>query len=401
MVVLQQYLSIAAALTVTAAGAAVSDPAVAPTVVRAAAHLVVAPTGDDAAPGTLARPLRSIQRAIDLAVPGTTISLRAGTYAPTTNYQIAASGTATAPITLRNHPGEAVLLDGDALPNTPAPVGGSLPNAQRGVIHLERVSYWRITGLEIAHGPYGVYCRDCSDNVFERLVTRDNYESGLQIQGASSRNQVIDLDSHGNRDPRKNGESADGLAIKEGSGAGNVVRGARMWHNVDDGFDAWEFLSPITIERSAAWGNGVDRWGFPDFAGDGNGFKLGGGDEDLPAAHVVRDSVAFDNAQGGFIDNGNPGASTLDHNTAWRNGGTGFDLADSRSNLTRNLSVANRTQASLGASTGSANSWDLGGTWSLVSTDASVLTGRRPSGGGIATSPFLRPANGADVGARL
>ena len=38
-------------------------------------------------------------------------------------------------------------------------------------------------------------------------------------------------------DPRKNGESADGLAIKEGSGTGNIVRGARLWNNVDDGLD--------------------------------------------------------------------------------------------------------------------------------------------------------------------
>ena len=50
-----------------------------------------------------------------------------------------------------------------------------------------------------------------------------------------------------------------------------MVRGARLWNNVDDGFDAWEFLSPILIEDSVAYGNGVNRWDFPDFQGDGNG----------------------------------------------------------------------------------------------------------------------------------
>jgi hypothetical protein len=98
-----------------------------------------------------------------------------------------------------------------------------------------------VRDVEIANGPYAIFCRDCNDNIFERLITRDNYESGLQIQSASSNNQVINLDSYGNRDPRKNGESADGLAIKEGSGSGNVVRGARLWNNSDDGFDAWLF----------------------------------------------------------------------------------------------------------------------------------------------------------------
>ena len=400
--------SVPASASPSASASASASPSVPPSTspspsvpVPSGSELIVAPTGDDAAPGTVERPLRTVQRAIDLAQAGTTISLRAGTYAPTTNYQIAKSGRAGAPITLQSYRGERVLLDGEQLPNTPAPLNGSLPNAERGVIHIEQASYWRVIGLEIANGPYGVYCRDCNNNTFERLVVRDNYETGLQIQGASSNNQVINVDAYGNRDPRKNGESADGLAIKEGSGTGNLVRGVRLWNNVDDGFDAWEFLSPITIESSVAWGNGVNRWNFPNFAGDGNGWKLGGGDEDLPAGHIVRNTIAFDNAQGGFIDNANPGALVLDRNTAWRNGGTGFDLADSRSTLTRNLSIANGTQVSLGSSTGSGNSWDLGGTWTFTSTDPSVITGPRTATGAIASSAFLRPANGADVGARI
>ncbi|MFK3983134.1 right-handed parallel beta-helix repeat-containing protein [Micromonospora sp. NPDC050397] len=365
--------------------------------------LVVATNGDDSAPGSLERPLRTIQRAVDLAQPGDTIAVRGGTYAPTGNIRITRSGTATAPITLTGYGTERVLIDGEQMPHTPAPLDGSIPNAERGAIHMA-ASYWRLVGLEIANGPYGVYCRTCHNNVFDRLVTRDNYESGLQIQGEASNNLVLNLDSHGNRDPRKNGESADGLAIKEGSGTGNVVRGARLWNNVDDGFDAWEFLSPILIEDSVAWGNGVDRWGFPNFAGDGNGFKLGGGDEDLPAGHLVRNSIAFDNAQGGFIDNANPGAMRLDRNTAWRNGGTGFDVADSLSTLTGNLAVGNGQAVSLGGSTGTGNSWDLGGTWTdaaLVSTDRTAITGPRTAAGGIPSSPFLRPLGGIEVGARI
>ena len=62
-----------------------------------------------------------------------------------------------------------------------------------------------------------------------------------------------------NRDPRKNGESADGFAVKEGSGTGNVLRGARLWNNVDDGLDFWEFTSPVLVEDTIAWGNGFNR----------------------------------------------------------------------------------------------------------------------------------------------
>jgi hypothetical protein len=104
-----------------------------------------------------------------------------------------------------------------------------------------------------------VYNRDASNNYFERLITRDNYETGFQLEGSSANNIVLYLDSYGNRDPRKNGESADGIGIKSGSGAGNVIRGARVWNNVDDGIDLWEFASPVTIEDTIVWGNGFNR----------------------------------------------------------------------------------------------------------------------------------------------
>ncbi|MEU4406568.1 hypothetical protein AB0F88_18780 [Streptosporangium sp. NPDC023963] len=117
---------------------------------------------------------------------------------------------------------------------------------------------------------------------------------------------------------------------------------------------------------------------------------------------MIRNSIAFDNAVGGFIDNGNPGRLTADRNTAWRNGGTGFDFADSGSTLTGNLSAANATQVSLGSSSsGSGNSWNLGGSWTFVSTDSGTITGPRAADGSIPSSAFLRPSNGADVGARI
>ena len=69
------------------------------------------------------------------------------------------------------------------------------------------------------------------------------------------------------------------------------MRGARLWNNSDDGFDAWEFTSPITIENSVAYGNGYNRWSIADFAGDGNGFKLGGGDATARGSHTVRNCI--------------------------------------------------------------------------------------------------------------
>nr|MDT0657316.1 cellulose binding domain-containing protein [Micromonospora sp. DSM 115978] len=365
--------------------------------------LIVATNGNDANPGTVAAPLATLARAVTLATPGTTIAMRGGTYQFSTNVRIMKDGTAANPYTITSYNGERVILDGENLPHTPAPLDGSIPNLERGVLHME-ADYWRVRGVEIINGPYAIFCRDCNNNIFDRLVTRNNYESGLQIQGAASNNQVLNLDSYGNRDPRKNGESADGLAIKEGSGSGNVVRGARLWNNSDDGFDAWLFTSPILIENSAAWGNGFNRWNLPGYTGDGNGFKMGGGDPDPPANHTIRNSFAFDNAVGGFIDNGNPGTITVDRNSAWDNGDGGFKFANSSSRLTNNLAVANGTGVSLGPSvTVSGNSWNIKSSWSaadLLSTDPSTLIGARNSDGSIRSSTFLQPRSYPNLGAR-
>lgn len=83
-----------------------------------------------------------------------------------------------------------MVVDGERLPASHTPVGGSIPRAEGGAIHME-ASHWRISGLEIVNGPYGIYCDGCNGNVFSRISTHD----------------PLDLDSHGNRGPRKNGES--------------------------------------------------------------------------------------------------------------------------------------------------------------------------------------------------
>jgi hypothetical protein len=390
-----------AALVGAALALPVTEASAAPTT------LIVATNGSDSAPGTLAQPLRTVQRAVDLAKPGDTIAVRGGTYALTDNITITSSGTASQPIALGAYQGERVVVDGEQLAASHTPVGGSIPRAERGAIHQE-ASYWRISDLEIVNGPYGVYCDGCKGNVFARLKTHDNYESGFQLQGASSDNQILNLDSYANRDPRKNGESADGLAIKEGSGTGNVVRGARLWNNVDDGFDDWKFTSPVVIENTISYGNGFNRWNFPDFAGDGNGFKLGGGSPAPAVAHTLRNSIAFKNAAHGVTDNGNTGALALTRNSTWANGGTGFDadVSGGKAKLTGNLSVADAKAAALGSATvSSGNSWDLGGTWnasSVLSTDPAPLTGARGADGSLPSAPsFLVPRNGAAVGARF
>lgn len=384
------------ALTVSTAAAA--GTWVAGGASAASRTIVVAPSGSDSAAGSATAPFRTIQKAVDTAGAGDTIIVRGGTYPVTKNIKILKDGTSGAPITLKAADGEKVVVDGDALPASHTAVGGSIARGDRGLVHME-ADWWRITGLTLTRGPYGLYCDGCNHNVFDRLVTTDNYETGFQLQGASSDNLVLNLDSSLNHDPRKNGESADGIGIKSGSGSGNVVRGARLWNNVDDGIDLWDFASPVRIEGTVSYGNGVNRWGFPKFAGDGNGFKLGGGAPAPKVAHVVVNSVSFRNAAAGFTDNGNGGKLDLSRNTSWRNSKVGFGFGRSSSVLAGNLSVSDGSAVSKSSSTkSSGNSWDLGGSWTdarLRSTSTAAVTGSRSADGSIPTSGFLVPKDAA------
>lgn len=69
-----------------------------------AGAIVVSPSGNDAAAGTVAKPVRTLKRAVELATPGSTIVLRAGEYHE--------SVVVTKTVTIQNWPEEAVWLDG-------------------------------------------------------------------------------------------------------------------------------------------------------------------------------------------------------------------------------------------------------------------------------------------------
>jgi len=71
---------------------------------------IVATNGNDANLGTLANPLRTIQKAASLAQPGDTVTIRAGTYHETVTP--ARSGTPGAPITFAPYNNEKVTISG-------------------------------------------------------------------------------------------------------------------------------------------------------------------------------------------------------------------------------------------------------------------------------------------------
>lgn len=75
-----------------------------------AAGIYVAMTGNDANPGTKARPLATIQAAVNKLQPGDTCLVRGGTYRETVTFP--RSGTADKPITLKPYGNERVTMSG-------------------------------------------------------------------------------------------------------------------------------------------------------------------------------------------------------------------------------------------------------------------------------------------------
>jgi pectate disaccharide-lyase len=345
------------------------------------ADVYVAPGGRDTNPGTLAAPLASLGKAVERVRPGQTIAMRAGTYRPTSPVTISTSGTATKRIMLSNYRNETPVIDASRIKSDQWYV-------------TQRASYWTVQGLTVHGSPSNPYlCFSCAHNVFQRLTMYDNGGTGLELRGPNTiGNRVLNSDFHDNHDDARQGANADGVAIKEGSGTGNLVSGCRVYRNADDGLDLSGFSDPVTITHNWAYGNGHNRWRLTDFAGAGTGFKLGGGDPVPAVAHLVTENAAWDNRTFGFTEQNNKGPIKVTRNTAYRNGNDGFAFWFSIAVLRGNLALANGRNDNRGDVTReTGNSWDQAGwtTAMLRSTNPSQAEGARPANGSLPRTKFL------------
>ncbi|MEV0181522.1 pectate lyase [Streptomyces sp. NPDC050625] len=324
------------------------------------------------------------------ATAGTVIQVRGGTYHPTATLQSTANGTSSAPITLTAYGSETVRIDGSSLPS------GDW-------IFKLTADYWNVSDITFQNSPdSAVVCQSCTGTNWNNIKTINGGDSGFTLTGDGTVNNTVrNIDSYGNYDAANHGENADGIAVKFGSGTGNLVTGARLYNNSDDGIDFWSFSSPVTVEHTWSFGNGLNRWSDSAFAGDGNGYKLGGDGEVV--AHVVNNSAAWGNAGNGFTENSNTGAIVINRTTAYANGKGGYYFATSAARLGKNLAVSNGSgRVTKGSSVVSAgNNWDSGiSTPSFVSTDASTTYNSRKSDGSLPSTTFLTTGS-TSIGATM
>jgi hypothetical protein len=134
--------------------------------------------------------------------------------------------------------------------------------------------------------------RDASNNYYERLITRNNYETGFQIQGThppNARRHKLTFSRRGEqqpgrqprqlRQPRPAQERRERRRDWYQRGLGHGQRRARVavleqrrrrtrflvrvhgqrWDRDAKKRVFREFLSPVTIENCYSWGNGFNR----------------------------------------------------------------------------------------------------------------------------------------------
>ncbi len=320
--------------------------------------IYAAPDGSAGAAGTEADPT-TVAAAIAAVEPGGAIYLRGGQYdlADTITIEPGNDGTSAERTLLSAYPGEKPVLDFSAQAEDSANRGLAIGG-----------NFWHVYGITVQNAGDNGILLGGDDNVIERVVTRGNADTGLQIArlvaGAPkaewpSDNLVLSSESYDNVD--SDGEDADGFAAKLTVGEGNVFRDCVAHNNIDDGWDLYAKtdtgpIGVVTIEHSLSYENGTLSDGSQAGSGDRNGFKLGG--SDIPVDHVIRDSIAYDNGHHGFTYNSNPGSITVTDNVGIGSAERNFAFDEGSHKFSGNVSCGGGSNDKLSGSDDGTNAWN-------------------------------------------
>lgn len=280
------------------------------------------PEGDDlTADGSREKPFFSLQRAANLAGPGDTIVMAAGTYLYDARVNISNCGTREKLITLKCIDGRAVL-DFSAMP-----YHKHSDNPQQGI--RLTASYWHFFHIDICNASDngllieresvdGFPESQAHDNLIEACNFYKNGDTGLQMKNLAAFNRVVNCDSYLNCDEGEG--DADGFAPKISVGDGNYFYGCRAWANSDDGWDVFYKKDSgqkdnvtVILENCIAYKNGFLDLNKIAPNGNGNGFKCG---SNQGAMNVYMNRcLAIHNKAKGFDQNHNAGDIILNNCT--------------------------------------------------------------------------------------
>ena len=346
-------------------------------------------------------------------------------------------GTANAYIVIAGYPGEAAILD---FRNTDYGTRGLQISSNCQYVHIKDMTL-RYSGKNNLYNE-GSYC------IFENLDIYGSADTGCQMK-VGGYNKIINCDSHDNFDYQLDksgnltacdfGGNADGFADKQHDGAPNTYTGCRAWNNSDDG---WDFFLRVTtgktiIENCICYQNGPatydmrkhgryekDKAWFDQFSngktvtdadgnqvkvtldkypnmGNGNGFKLGGGE----TAHKVevRHCLAVGNTVKGFDQNNNASEMTVYNCSAYQNG-SDYGFQNSKGTLLIRNCISYKPKSSNSfktQTTSDHNSWNTSGISvsdkDFVSLDTTEILSDRKENGELPTLAFMHLQEGSKL----
>lgn len=365
------------------------------------AQIFVSTDGSDSNSGSFDAPFATIIKALTIVTPGDTIFVRGGTYTVTSTIAISSSlsGIDSSYCYLLAYNDEKPILDFSA--EAFGSKGISL-----------RANYWKIKGLNIAYaGDNGLDINGGSYNIINQCNFYENRDSGVQLGSGAAYNQIINCDSYYNADPPDYGD-ADGFAPKLTVGTGNFFYGCRSWGNCDDGWDGYlrgASDMTTTLINCWTWGNGYLKDGTdPGSQANGNGFKMGGGDDsnsELLMHHFnLTSCLAFQNKNKGFDQNNNVGSMILFNCSGWANLTANYrikrTLNEGQTLIVKNcVSYEGSTELG-GFAIQETNSWM--GSFNItdddfISIDPVRVSSPRKMDGSLPDIDFLHLASGSDL----
>jgi hypothetical protein len=271
----------------------------------------VSTTGSDAAPGTKARPWRTIQKAANSVPAGSTVEIRGGVYRERVVVRV--SGAPGAWITFRNYAGEHVRLDGTGL----GPYDGIAA-----LVAIDSRSYIAVQGLEIAHFhdladtfvPAGVFVTGTAHHIALRglevhdIRTATADAHGIAVYGTSGDAAIHDVAIDGNRVHDNHLGSSESVVVN-GNVRGWQITHNHIWRNDNIGIDAIGFEGKAPRNDQARDGyiadnliTDIDSLGNPAYDEEGGGncrcadgiYVDGGRDLLIERNTVLRSNIALE-----------------------------------------------------------------------------------------------------------
>ncbi|HEY6941339.1 right-handed parallel beta-helix repeat-containing protein [Dokdonella sp.] len=239
----------------------------------------VAPGGDDGHDGSAASPWASIQHAVDAVAAGDAICVHAGVYNELVTITRSGSG-AAGPIVLQAVPGDAVVIDGTALP---------IPGGQHGLVTLVDASHVIVRGLElrdystasVANVPIGLYVTGAGSDI----RVEGNHIHGIRTTASGCAANAFGLKVDGTRAPA----SIKRLVIA-GNEIDHLVLGCSESFSLDGNVEQWTISGNHVHHTNNI---GIGAIGFEGVAPD-------------PAFDQARDGVIVGNVVHDVSSYGNP-----------------------------------------------------------------------------------------------